>query len=407
MSHLRNLALATPLWLALLATPAAAQNLGRYVQLGPMPFPNAEAGAAVLDGRVYLAGGFSAEEALMIYDLATDSWDRGPDIPQPVHHPAVAAVDGRIYVIGGHSAEEKVQIYDPATRSWSAGAENPTPRRAMGVVTLDGRIHLIGGTDGDTGGGGLSAHGAYDPATDSWEVLAPLLEPREHGYAAVIDGEIYYAAGRLNFVPKDDLQIYDPATDTWTFGPPLPESVSGHAVQVVDGLLYAIGGEDPAKLTVTRSNQRFHPGTGEWERMLDLPRPLHAAPNVVHMGSIYLFGGVHAVEGSSQGIDQVLRYDPPPSRNPAPRKLKAKVLDASSVRLKWRFKRRQSDATSLRIQVRVEEGDWQSAATVAKGVRRTVLRGLEPGATYSFRVRAEGPPGPSDWSNVRTVTLPE
>ncbi|MDX1503767.1 MAG: fibronectin type III domain-containing protein [Thermoanaerobaculia bacterium] len=392
----------------LLATAGLGQ--GRYVELGPMPFSNAEAGAAELDGLVYVVGGFNDEEALMIYDPATDEWERGPDIPQGVHHPAVAGHDGRIYVVGGHEAESLVQIYDPVSESWStADGRVPTPRRAMGIVVLDGRIHVMGGTSGIRGGGGHVEHEAYDPATDTWVSLAPLLEPREHGYAAVMDDKIYYASGRRDFEPQPELQIYDPAKDEWTFGPRLIEAVSGHVVQAVDNRLFALGGEAPLIGHVTRRSQRYDPFAEVWDQVVDLPLPLHAAANAVYRGSIYLFGGIDIVEGSSLGRVNVYRFDPPSIRNPAPFRLKAKALKRrpGRVRLKWKLKRNLSDATSFQVQSRLEGEPWQDLATPGIGAKRLTVSGLEPGATYGFRVRANGPAGPSEWSAERTVRLPD
>lgn len=391
-----------------LSSASGAQGQGKFVELGPMPFSNAEAGAAVLDGLIYLVGGFNGLEALMVYDPETDSWDRGPDIPQPVHHASAAGFDGLLYVISGHTAESLVQVYDPSTEAWSlADGRVPTPRRAMGIVVFDGRIHVMGGTSEISGGGGHVEHEAYDPMTDTWEKLAPLLEPREHGYAGVIDDKIYFASGRYLFGVRPELQIYDPKTDSWSFGPDLIEAVSGHAVQVVDNRLYVFGGEDVPNRFVTDRTQRYDPFAEVWEEMTDLPMPLHAASNVAFGGSIYLFGGVHIVEGSSRGIRNVLRFDPPDIRNPAPRKLKAKVKKSGKVRLKWKFKRGKSDAVSFQLQVREEKGDWEELATPGIKVKKLFVKDLARGRSYLFRIRANGPAGPSGWSNERSVTLPD
>lgn len=391
-----------------IVSPSQGLAQGRFVQLRPMPFSNAEAGGGELDGLIYLVGGFNDESALMIYDPKRDTWERGRDIPQPVHHPAVRGFEGKLYVIGGHSAESLVHVYDPETDQWTvANGRVPTPRRAMAIVELNGRLHVIGGTSGPRGGGGHVEHEAYDPVTDSWQKLAPLLEPRDHGYAGVIDDKIYFASGRLNFILQPELQIYDPKSNSWSFGPPLLEAVSGHAVQVVDNRLYAMGGEDVPNDGVTRRAQRYDPFAGIWENMTEIPKPLHAAANAAYKGSIYLFGGVDVVEGSSRGLVDVWRFDPPLVRNPAPAKLKAKALDSTTVRLKWRLKRKISDATSQQVQVRLAGRDWKELSEEGIRVQKLVVSELKSGATYTFRVRTNGPLGPSEWSNERTVTLPE
>ena len=390
------------------AAGAAGQGTGQWVELGSMPRSNAEFGAARIGGLIYVAGGFADESALRIYDPATDSWSDGEDLPNGNHHPAVIGFGGKLYVIGGFDTESMVQIYDPATDSWSFGAEVPTPRRAMAIVELDDRIHIIGGTDGDSGGGGRAEHEIYDPVADTWEIAAPLLEGRDHGYAGVVRRKIYFASGRLNLVLQDDLQIYDPDTDSWSLGPPLPTAASGHAVQVVDNRLYVFGGEDVPNGAVTRASQQFDPAAGSWTLVTELPHPLHAAASAVFGGSIYLFGGTSFVEPDSQGTQRVLRFDPPIVVEViAPRKLKAKILSSTEVRLRWKFKTQRSDARRILIQRKKGDRRFRRAARVTPDVKRKVLGGLEPGATYTFRVRALGPSGKSAWSNERTVTLPD
>ena len=97
-----------------------------------------------------------------------------------------------------------------------------------------------------------------------------------------------------------------------------------------------------------------------------------------------------------------LGSEPPPAQ--APRKLKAKVLSSTRVRLRWKFRHKKSDATKIQIQAKPGDGRFKNVATVTPEVKKLVLEGLEPGATYTFRARARGPSGKSAWSNQRTVT---
>jgi len=91
----------------------------------------------------------------------------------------------------------------------------------------------------------------------------------------------------------------------------------------------------------------------------------------------------------------------------APRKLKVKVLSATEVRLRWKFRHKKSDATRIQIQEKKSDGRFKKEATVMTEVKKLLLTGLEPGATYAFRVRAKGPSGVSAWSTERTVSLPD
>jgi hypothetical protein len=67
------------------------------------------------------------------------------------------------------------------------------------------------------------------------------------------------------------------------------------------------------------------------------------------------------------------------------------------------------DETSFTIERRRDLGDWDVAGTVPAGVTQwqDALDGVRvTGATYDYRVRAERPAGPSDWSATASANLP-
>src|SRR3954447_3852214 len=105
------LALVVSLVVALLATAPsghhgaalAAPQAEAWVTLAPMPQQQQEAAVAVLDGRIYVMGGFSDDPQpftlVQVYDPVTDEWRAGTPIPEPIHHAGAATVDGKIYLV--------------------------------------------------------------------------------------------------------------------------------------------------------------------------------------------------------------------------------------------------------------------------------------------------------------------
>ena len=84
-----GLAIAAPL-------PAAAQG---WTSAAPMPLARSELSAAVVEGRLYVAGGIAqlgASPAFQMYDPATNSWRSLAQLPEPRQHFGMAALDGRI-----------------------------------------------------------------------------------------------------------------------------------------------------------------------------------------------------------------------------------------------------------------------------------------------------------------------
>jgi hypothetical protein len=60
---------------------------------------NSEFALAESNGKLFVLGGYPASRqtvrTVQVYDIATDSWQLGPQLPQPNNHGMAAAVDGR------------------------------------------------------------------------------------------------------------------------------------------------------------------------------------------------------------------------------------------------------------------------------------------------------------------------
>ena len=206
-------------------------------------------------------------------------------------------------------------------------------------------------------------------------------------------------------ITQPDLFIYDPAADAWSLGAPVIESTSGHVVQVVGGLLYAIGGELVRLDRVLDITQVYNPAKDRWTLGAPLPIALHATANTVVDGSIYLFGGISVVEANSLGLDTVFRFDPPVPKNPPPTNLAVKLFASGDVRLKWKFKHRTSDATSVQVEIKSSRAQ-RKLVTLAPSKKKLRLSDLATGSTHSFWVRSRGPSGRSGWSDAVAVTIP-
>jgi hypothetical protein len=64
-----------------------------------------QVGAAVLDGRVWVAGGLTAPAeataSTQFYDPTIDSWELGPPLPEAVHHAMLVSYRNQLVLIGG------------------------------------------------------------------------------------------------------------------------------------------------------------------------------------------------------------------------------------------------------------------------------------------------------------------
>lgn len=221
-------------------------------QSGPdAPFARLEMAAAVLDGRVWLAGGLdpagAAVDALSSFDPAAGTWSEGPPLPEAVHHAALASDDDRLYLIGGYLGStggptDAVRVLDPATGAWEAGPSLPEPRGA-GAAAHDGeRIVYAGGVGPD---------GVVDDvfvlADGEWSRIGALTRPREH-LAAATDGagRTWFMGGRQGGLDRNvgDVDLVD-GTDVRLLATLTPRG--GVAAFVAPGLGACLtGGEAPS-----------------------------------------------------------------------------------------------------------------------------------------------------------------
>ena len=168
-----------------------------------MPVNISDINANVVDGMIYIMGGFSSRSPQLslnvVYDVAKDSWTNKTTMPYPVRGSASAVVDNRIYVIGGSnpSLSNYTQIYDPRTDSWSLGASIPTLLYTLVAGATTGvmaskKIYVIGG---DSGFEGVDFTQVYDPVADSWRLGASMPTARLALTVAVVNDQVYAIAG--------------------------------------------------------------------------------------------------------------------------------------------------------------------------------------------------------------------
>jgi N-acetylneuraminic acid mutarotase len=168
-----------------------------------MPTARGFHSANVVDGKIYVIGGSQASSpdsnhvrTVEVYDPATDTWSQNGDMPTPRGAGFSSVVDGKIYVFGGYGASQSVDEYDPSTDTWTVKSGMPTARHAHCTSALDGKIYVIGGyVPGVPGYPGLASVEVYDPAADAWTTAPDMPTGRFGPRSCVVDGAIYVIGG--------------------------------------------------------------------------------------------------------------------------------------------------------------------------------------------------------------------
>lgn len=178
-----------------------------WTALADMPAGSERGSSAlgVIDGTIYLAGGFRSLGSVSdfsSYTPSTQTWNTSLGVvPQALNHLAGQAVGGKLYVIGGRDVGidgivASVQAYDPELMSWSARTPMPTPRGGMASGVVNDKIVVVGGEGNANATSGVFPQvEVYDPALDQWAELSNMPTPR-HGMGAVgYAGALYVPGG--------------------------------------------------------------------------------------------------------------------------------------------------------------------------------------------------------------------
>jgi N-acetylneuraminic acid mutarotase len=249
--------------------------------------------AAVLDGRIYAAGGAgltAPRDDFEAYDRETGRWSPREPLPVGLERFAMATFNGVVWVAGGYSDEggpepsTLVWSYDEAQNEWSPEPALPGAKASFSMVEAGGKLYALGGEDGAPG------MLVFDPQSASWTAIeAPLHTNRRGAGAVELEGEIWLIGGAADGAASALVDIYDPRADAWRAGPGLPQPRAGHAAAAVNGVVHVFGGRS-ADMRRTL-NDHLELVDGAWREGAVMPAARTEAAAATLDGEIWLIGG--------------------------------------------------------------------------------------------------------------------
>jgi hypothetical protein len=300
-----------------IAPPAAASAV--VAKPPALPVGLTSFGAAWLDGRIHVLGGWRGEphaydrehqsDAFLVVDPMRDAeWRAAPGLGR-VQSPALVTTDAGLVATGGlvaHNATgtpseleslDRVARFDVASASWRPLPPLPEPRSSHDATLVDGDLWLVGGWRIDRSGASHWHDTAiHRPATDDtapWRSVA--LPQRRRAHAVVgLPGRLVVIGGMTPTGPTSLVDVLDLAGGTWSKAPPLPGPGFG-AAAVRHGDAVIANGADGVLW-------RWVPGASAWTSIgrLAFPRFFHRMV-VDDAGALLVVGGV-AGSGSGQKI---------------------------------------------------------------------------------------------------------
>lgn len=293
-------------------SPAPVESTDRlsWRSLAPVPTERTEVAAALLEGRIYVAGGFAAPnrtvETVEVYDIAADEWIAGPPLPLPVNHAMATATESEVFLFGGFTAEgpPSDRAFVLRGEAWEELARMPEPRGAGGAVVAGGLVYVVGGVGPD---GVAEQTMVYDPNTGRWSFAAGLGRPREHLGVGVAEDTVFAVGGRAGTLSGfGDLESYDPGADRWTPLAGMPTPRGGMAAAgTSNGFVVAVGGEEEGG--TFDEAEAFDVEGERWLTLPPLPTARHGLGVVADGTTVYVLAGGPdpglAFSGAVESID--------------------------------------------------------------------------------------------------------
>ena len=168
---------------------------------------------AVVNGKIYIIGGRVYDKKLgkevttglvEVYDPLTNRWEKRAEMPTERGETDAVVVDGKVYVIGGYNWRNvptlperfvrSIEEYNPKIDKWRPLPEMPMFKGGFAAIAVDNEIYTIGGIDLENRLERIDAVDVYNPITDKWREAEPMTAPRTTT-AVVVKGTIYALGG--------------------------------------------------------------------------------------------------------------------------------------------------------------------------------------------------------------------
>ncbi|MFN6946863.1 MAG: Kelch repeat-containing protein [Cytophagaceae bacterium] len=298
---------------------------GTFTLGASLPQARTEAGGTAYENKFFVAGGIGAYaqtfNTFYSYDAEKDEWERLADLPEPINHAGVAAYKGKVYIVGGFEPIgirlrgfmfadwrplNTLYIYDINSNSWEKGPDMPAPRGAGGLTLAEGALWYVGGINEEKKISNSLFR--FDIATNQWEEKTGMPTARDHLRLEAVDGSLYAISGR-----EDDLRFnlatleaYDINTGKWARKADIPTPRGGFGSAVLDGYIYTFGGEHV--WNCYNLFERYNPSTDQWEVLDPLPETRHGILGGVINNRLHLISGGVKPRISISGIHRI--YEP-------------------------------------------------------------------------------------------------
>lgn len=252
--------------------------------------------------------------------IAAYPWTSQLADPTAREYAASAVLDGKLYVAGGQitnsgtppgPATSIMEVYDPATNTWSMATPMPTARMGLTLTAYNGKLYAIGGTTAGYSTNAVGTVEIYDPISTLWTTGNPMVVARAFAAASytptpvgnliiVAGGEA--ADGRI----LSDVEAYNLDSQAWVGRTAMPTARKGLSMTAANGRLYAVGGYAGVASQWVGTVEEYNPLLDTWAQRAPMPSARAHLSLVTINGQLLAAGG----ENNERALDVLESYDP-------------------------------------------------------------------------------------------------
>ncbi|WP_327004767.1 Hsp70 family protein [Dactylosporangium sp. NBC_01737] len=272
---------------------------------GDTPVDIEGAGAAFLNDKLYIIGGYTADNpreqlnTVWVFDTRSGKWEPGPPLQSATTQMAVVVTpEKELYILGGYTKSgATANTYRLDGDTWREMTELPEPRLAGAAVWDGTTIIFAGGVGAD--GDAKDTIWKHEADGESWTVAGRLQHPRTKLTAGTDGaGTAWFIGGSDDSQTYADIDVLIKQTVTPSTMR-LPEAREGASAVVLEGFgLCVLGGANGEKYF-----QWWCATSGVADRLPKLAVP-RAGMAVTTTGStVYAVGGYNTAKNSKGSRD--------------------------------------------------------------------------------------------------------
>jgi N-acetylneuraminic acid mutarotase len=294
--------------------------------LPPMPAGVAGGAVGLLEGgRLVYAGGTAWVDGVkqwladvQEYDLATKSWRRGPNLPEPLAYGASTASSRELEILGGMKSDgpsRNCWRLSSSRTGWVRTGELPQDAILARAELVSGALYLFGGCSNVVAPMHCSSAVWKREGVGKWTRAGDMPDGAVAMRAsATLDGYVYLFGGCSEIAGgvanRDAALRFDPATGEWRKLRPLPIPVRGLAAASIGNRRILLAGGYTASASEAAVNGPqygfssqvwiYDIGQDRYEPAAPLPFAASGIEITVHEGAIFGLGGEDRMRGRSR-----------------------------------------------------------------------------------------------------------